>query len=113
MTRILAALLAVAPLAARADATGMCLDMSATTEAQCACATDALGAEIGADDLALYDTVGTIYRAAKAQGAGMVAAWDGAIAEVAAAQGLGTRALLTRMNAAGKAHRAAIDACGS
>lgn len=96
---------------AMADATAMCLERTGTTEAQCACATDALAGEVGADDAALYDSVGTRYIANKAGGQGMADAWDAAIAETAGEAGLGRTALLTRMNAAGTAHRAAMKAC--
>lgn len=106
-----AMLAALAAQGALADATAMCLDMGGTTEAQCACATEALAGIVGEEEAALYDAVGTRYLANLASGQGMGDAWDAAIAETAADNGLGRTALLTRMNDAGKAHRGAIAAC--
>lgn len=96
---------------ALADATAMCLEMGGTTEAQCACATEALAGIVGAEDAALYGAVGTRHLANRAAGQGMGDAWDAAIAETAAEAGLGRTALLGRMNDAGKAHRGAVAAC--
>ena len=98
-------------LPAYADATRMCLDRSGTTAQQCACATDALAAEVVAEDLTLYDKVGTLYLANKAAGQGMGDAWDAAIARIASEAGMGRIDLMNRMNVVGRAHRDAIKEC--
>ena len=106
-----AALLALAAAPAAADATAMCLEGNGMTDAQCACATEALADEIGGGDADLYHAVGTRYLENKAAGQSVGDAWDAAIAETAVEAGLGHTALLTRMNAAGKAHRGAMKRC--
>ena len=111
-TAKLAALLLLIPLAGHADATSMCLQIAGTTESQCDCASEALDAEIGDGEAALYDATGTRYLANRAAGQGMGDAWDAAIAETAAENGMGATELLSRMNDVGKAHRAAIGSCG-
>ena len=108
---LLAAALTAFGSGAQADATAMCLALGAP-EALCTCATEALAAEIAAEDAALYDTIGTRYLANMTAGQGRAEAWDTAIAESAAEAGLGSTALLTRMNAAGSAHRTAMQGCG-
>lgn len=109
-TMTCAVLLAMASETA-ADAMNMCLEMQGATEATCTCASEKLTAEVGAKDAKLYDAVGTRYLANKEAGQGMGDAWDVAVAETAAEAGLGRTALLSRMNAIGKAHRAAIKGC--
>lgn len=96
---------------ALADVTAMCLEQPGATEELCACVTEALLAETGEEDAALYEAVGTRYLANKAAGQGMADAWDAAIAETAAEAGLDRIALLTRMNDVGRAHQAAMTAC--
>jgi hypothetical protein len=97
--------------AASADATAMCLDDDDNSAARCACATEALAAEVGAEDAGFYDMVGTRYLANRKDEQGMAESWDAAIVDTAAEAGIGSIALLTRMNAVGTAHRSAIKAC--
>lgn len=101
----------VAGPAAAADTTTLCLDKSGVDEAQCTCATEALTEEIGEEDAELYNAVAVLYIDGKANGQDMGAAWDAAIETVAMQSEVDQTDLLERMNAAGKAHRAAIKDC--
>ncbi len=77
----------------------------------CACASDALLAEIGPENFGLYDAIGSDYVARMARGEGRVAAWDAASAAVAAEAGVAPHTLMSRTNEIGRAHRTAIEAC--
>jgi hypothetical protein len=109
----LAALLAALPaLAAAQEPDALCMALADTDAAQCECAAGRFTDAVGRDDAALYEAVTTVYFARRQEGAGDADAWDAAVGEVAREAGVGKVALLQRMNAAGKAHRAAIRACG-
>lgn len=105
------ALLALAPMAAVAGVTELCLDMPGNTGDQCSCATEALSAKISAADKALYEQVGDAFLAQKVGGLEGVAAWDAAFAAVAAPNGMTADELMTRMTQIGESHNTEIDAC--
>lgn len=104
-------ILAAAGPVVAADTTTMCLDRTGTTEAQCTCATKALKEEIGEEDAERYNAVAVLYIDGKANGQDMGAAWDAAVETVAMQNEMDETELRERMNAAGKAHRAAIKDC--
>ncbi len=81
----------------------MCLERA--SQDICACASEALEAEIGAEDYALYDAVGAAYLSFMEQGQSRGDAWMAALEEVGGAR-------LDRTNEIGRAHRAEMDACG-
>lgn len=108
-TLTLLGLLAAGP--ALADATAMCMDTKDADAAVCDCATEALADSASKEDRGLYDRIGTLYLAKMEEGASRGAAWTEALDEVAAENGIGSTGLLTRMNAVGKAHRAAMKSC--
>lgn len=106
------ALLAVAPLTAHANATDICLEVfSGTTAAQCGCATAQLVARVSGPDKALYDAVGDLALAAKADGQPWADAWEAGLASVAGDNGMSTADLRARLNPVGSAHGAAIKDC--
>ncbi len=88
----------------------MCLDTGKPAEL-CSCAAEKLKAEQGDDAYALYAGIGSRYLEAKAGGASMGDAWDGAVREEAGKRGKGFTALLTETNALGKEHRKAMRSC--
>ena len=112
-TRSLPWLLAVALLAGRAQAqdgvAAMCAELASPDA--CACASEALLSEIGPQDFDLYDTIGGDYVERMARGESRVDAWNAASATAAAEAGIAPRALMSRTNEIGAAHRAAIDTC--
>ncbi|MAM60687.1 MAG: hypothetical protein CMH11_04285 [Maritimibacter sp.] len=89
----------------------MCEARPGTSDSQCACATDALRADVGAEALALYDAVADEAASARAGGIRRREAWDEGIVAVATSRGVGITDLLNRMNSVGRAHRVAIDGC--
>ncbi len=89
----------------------MCAEL-APPEA-CACASEALLAEIGTEDFQLYDAIGADYVERMARGEERAAAWDAASATVAAGAGITPRELLPRTNKIGRTHRAHIVACAN
>jgi hypothetical protein len=103
------ALVLPATALAQDSVAAMCAELAAPEE--CACASEALLAEIGADDYALYESIGTDYVARMAGGEQRAAAWTAASAAVAAGAGISATELMDRTNVIGRAHRAAIDAC--
>lgn len=74
-------------------------------DADCNCAAERLEAEIGAADYAAYGEVVAVFLDGLARGEEMAPAWDAALAE--------TGRDLQQTNPWGRAHRAAIDACGA
>ncbi|MDG4648165.1 hypothetical protein P6F26_06895 [Roseibacterium sp. SDUM158017] len=114
------------PLAAAAALVSLCLPAFAQEEGDgafaqcvrfgdtaevCACASEGLAAELSAADLALYSDIGLAAVAAMEAGARMVDAYDAAVAEAAAARGMGRTAAMSASNAVGSAHRDAIATC--
>jgi hypothetical protein len=97
------------PLLADGGVTAMCLALS--DEAACSCATERLRQDVGAEDFAVYDTIGVDYTSRRAGGEAMADAWEAASGTVAAEIGLSTSELRQRTNAVGRAHRDAIRGC--
>jgi hypothetical protein len=98
---------------AQGDAvTGMCLAGKKSAKV-CACASEKLRQEVGADDYALYEAVGADYLNAKGRGVGMSEAWDSAVKAAADARGAAFVATLNKTNKLGKSHRKAMKACAS
>jgi hypothetical protein len=106
---LLVATAAAAPARAQDGVAAMCAELAPPEVCDCASA-DLLG-QIGADDFALYDAIGTDYLARMADGVDRGDAWTAASAVVAADAGLSPRQLMDRTNDIGRAHRDAIDAC--
>lgn len=108
---VLAAIAGLVAGPALGDATAMCMDGKDGREEVCTCATDALAETASEDDRRLYDEIGTLYLANMEDGTDRGTAWTSAMQKVAADEGVGTTSLMVRMNAVGKAHRAAMKAC--
>lgn len=88
----------------------MCLELAA--EPVCACASEALRAEVGEEDYGLYEAIGADYMARMAAGEARADAWTDASQKVAADRGI-DRSTLSRTNTIGRAHRDAIRECES
>jgi hypothetical protein len=112
MTRLaLAAILALAPLAARADITAFCRVLPGTSATQCACATEKLRGEVSGTDYALYDAVATGYLGNRSTGQGWLAAWRASVKSVADRNGIELAAFKRRLDRIGDIHRALGDTC--
>lgn len=112
MTRtLLAALIALAPLTARADITAFCQVLPGTNAAQCACATEKLRAQVSGSDYALYDAVATGYLSNRSTGQGWLAAWRASVKAVAAQNGIELTAFKRQLDQIGDTHRALGDTC--
>jgi hypothetical protein len=87
----------------------MCLELDA--EDVCACASEALLAEIGPDDYAIYEAIGADYVERLAAGEDRGDAWTAASRPVADRLGISGSELMRRTNDLGKAHREAMESC--
>lgn len=77
----------------------------------CRCADDVLGTAVEAEDLNIYNAMGTDFADRLAAGASWVDAWEAAADKVGQARGISS-GLTARMNTVGRAHRDAIRSCG-
>lgn len=112
MTRLLlAALIAFAPLTARADITAFCRVLPGTNANQCACATEKLRAQASASDFALYDAVATGYLRNRSTGQAWLSAWRASVKSVAAQNGIELTAFKRQLDRIGDLHRALGDSC--
>jgi len=109
MKKILFTIVTVFSLScAQADSVmGMCTD----SDKVCTCAADKLKSEVGADDYALYETIGTAYIANQAKGMDMGDAWDAAVKVEASKRGSTSTKILSKTNSLGRAHNKAIKSC--
>lgn len=107
-----AAISALLPALAHADAaTEMCMTQMKKSEAQCACATEALVQEVGAEEVAIYNRVGALFLDNMEAGQEMAPAWDAAVKVVGGEIGMSYIDLIARMNPVGRANRNAVKAC--
>lgn len=87
------------------------VDMCSKSDKICACAASQLKEDVGADDYALYEAIGTDYIANQAKGMDMGSAWDAAVKVEATKRGSTSTKILSKTNSIGKAHRKAINSC--
>lgn len=101
------------PVAAQEDPLGrVCRLEPDHTEAQCACAAEAMAQARPEADLALYAAVLARYIQALEAGQARAAAWDAAVELEAAARGVTPIDILPGLNRTGRVHREAIRDCG-
>ncbi len=88
----------------------MCMVLD--SEVVCDCASEALRTQIGSEDYAIYEAIGTDYLARLDAGEGRIDAWTEASRTEATNLGISGVALMGRTNEIGSIHRAAIKDCG-
>ena len=100
------------PTALLADDSVKAMCMELDSEKVCDCASEALQTQIGSEDYAIYDAIGTDYLARLEAGEGRIDAWTEASRTEATSLGISAVALMGRTNEIGNTHRAAIKECG-
>lgn len=100
------------PTASLADDSVMAMCVELDSEEVCDCASEALRTQIGREDYAIYEAIGTDYLARLEAGEGRIDAWTEASRTEAASLGISAVTLMGRTNEIGNTHRAAIKECG-
>jgi hypothetical protein len=77
----------------------------------CGCALTALRETVGPAAFDVYAGVSATFLAGRAEGLGFVEAWDAGVAAEAEKRGVSTTEILETTNAAGRAHRDALETC--
>lgn len=102
------------PATARTEAADLCdandRIMGYTAEI-CECALAGLEDAVPADSFAVYAAVSARFLDGRADGLGLVEAWDAGVAAEAAERGVPTTRILEATNPTGRAHRDAIRSC--